>query len=205
VCFFPGSILTIGAGATFSAALGLGYGVCVGTVAVWIGANIGALIAFLLGRHVLRAFVKTLVLKYRVLTAIDKAMDTKAFVTVLLLRFSPLIPFNAFNYLMGATSVGTYPYVLGSLLGMLPGTISFVFVGAAIASAARTASGGGNIEGSCTPDNTAQVVLLVVGIGMTVVVVVLISWYAKKELSKIVKTAETEVKEMKPEQIQSEA
>jgi uncharacterized membrane protein YdjX (TVP38/TMEM64 family) len=167
----------------------------VGAVAVWVGANIGAAIAFLLGRHVMRDFVQKLVLKYRVLSAIDKAMDTKAFLTVLLLRFSPLIPFNVFNYAMGATSVDTRSYLLGTIFGMLPGTVCYVFVGAAIGSAAQLAGGGENSDGSCTPpDNTPQVVLLVVGIIMTIVVVVLISCLAKKELTKIVEAAKIDAK-----------
>ena len=40
VCFVPGSILTLGAGAAFGAALGLGWGVVVGTLAVWVGAAV---------------------------------------------------------------------------------------------------------------------------------------------------------------------
>ena len=60
VCFVPGSILTLGAGAAFSSALGLGWGVVVGTIAVWVGAAVGSLLAFVLGRFALHRLVHRL-------------------------------------------------------------------------------------------------------------------------------------------------
>lgn len=48
---------------------------------------------------------------------------------VLLLRLSPLLPLAASNYLYGLTSVALLPYVLGSWLGMLPGTLAYVSAG----------------------------------------------------------------------------
>ena len=60
VCLVPGSILTLGAGAAFSSALGLGWGVVVGTIAVWVGAAVGSLLAFVLGRFALHRMVHRL-------------------------------------------------------------------------------------------------------------------------------------------------
>merc|ERR1712157_296180 len=56
IFFVPGSILTLGAGFVFSAALdnNLWRGVLLGTAAVWVGASAGAIAAFLLGRYLLR-------------------------------------------------------------------------------------------------------------------------------------------------------
>jgi len=50
---------------------------------------------------------------------------------VLLLRLSPLIPFNALNYVLGSTAVTTKDYFLASL-GMIPGSIVFVYLGSTI-------------------------------------------------------------------------
>ena len=58
-----GLILTIGAGAAFAGALGVGWGVLVGTLAVWVGSNVGAGICMLLGRYLLRDWVNELVQK----------------------------------------------------------------------------------------------------------------------------------------------
>ena len=61
--------------------------------------------------------------------AIDRAIGKDSFKVVLLLRLSPLLPLAASNYLYGLTSVGLLPYVLGSWLGMLPGTLAYVSAG----------------------------------------------------------------------------
>mmetsp|Transcript_1872 Transcript_1872/g.2572 ORF Transcript_1872/g.2572 Transcript_1872/m.2572 type:complete len:151 (+) Transcript_1872:62-514(+) len=61
VFFLPGSILTIGAGLTFKAAYGsTGQALLVGSLAVWIGASIGATVAMLLGRFVFKESVEKL-------------------------------------------------------------------------------------------------------------------------------------------------
>jgi uncharacterized membrane protein YdjX (TVP38/TMEM64 family) len=62
--------------------------------------------------------------------AIDKAIGRDGFKFVTLLRLSPLLPLAASNYLYGLTSVELGPYVLGSWLGMLPGTWAYVGAGA---------------------------------------------------------------------------
>ena len=61
--------------------------------------------------------------------AIDRAIGKDSFKVVLLLRLSPLLPLAASNYLYGLTSVGLVPYILGSWLGMLPGTLAYVSAG----------------------------------------------------------------------------
>ena len=65
VFFVPGSVLTLGAGAAFGAALGVGWGVVVGTIAVWVGAAVGGLTAFTLGRLVLHQLVNRLLHRWR--------------------------------------------------------------------------------------------------------------------------------------------
>ena len=61
--------------------------------------------------------------------AIDRAIGKDSFKVVLLLRLSPLLPLAASNYLYGLTSVALVPYILGSWLGMLPGTLAYVSAG----------------------------------------------------------------------------
>ncbi len=62
--------------------------------------------------------------------AIDRAIGKDSFRVVLLLRLSPLLPLALSNYLYGLTSVDLVPYVLGSWVGMLPGTLAYVTAGA---------------------------------------------------------------------------
>lgn len=71
VLFIPGSILTLGAGFVFANAFGLGVGLLIGTLSVFFGASAGAIVAFLLGRYLLRDWVKGLADKYDIFKALD--------------------------------------------------------------------------------------------------------------------------------------
>lgn len=71
VLFIPGSILTLGAGFVFANAFGLGIGLLIATLSVFIGAFAGAIAAFLLGRYLLREWVKGLAGKYAIFEALD--------------------------------------------------------------------------------------------------------------------------------------
>ena len=62
--------------------------------------------------------------------AVDRAIGRQSLKVVTLLRLSPLLPLALSNYLYGLTSVDLGSYVLGSWLGMLPGTIAYVTVSA---------------------------------------------------------------------------
>lgn len=62
--------------------------------------------------------------------AIDRAIADEGLKMVVLLRLSPLLPLSLSNYLYGLTSLELRPYVLGSWLGMLPGTFLYVQTGA---------------------------------------------------------------------------
>ena len=57
VLFIPGSVLTLGGGFVFGKALGLGQGIALASSAVFIGASLGAIASFLLGRYLLRDWV----------------------------------------------------------------------------------------------------------------------------------------------------
>lgn len=189
IFFIPGSVLTIGAGVSFGAALGLGEGAPVAILAVWLGALLGASCAFFLGRFIFRSWVEGLTQKFKILNAVDQAVRIKGLLTVTLLRFSPVIPFSVFNYLMGATAVSFKNYFIGSAIGMLPGTAAYVFIGALIGSATK----GGNSKDCAGGSNTIQIIIGVVGGVFTIVAIVVITIVAKKQLSLILdETNETE-------------
>ena len=84
--------------------------------------------------------VATLAAKNKRFAAIDRAISKNGFKFVVLLRLSPLLPLAASNYLYGLTSVDLGRYVLGSWLGMLPGTYAYVTAG-------ETGEEGGGREG----------------------------------------------------------
>ncbi|XP_038712821.1 TVP38/TMEM64 family membrane protein slr0305-like isoform X3 [Tripterygium wilfordii] len=99
-------------------------------VAVYAGLEVAASIAFLIARYFARERILKLVEGNKKFLAIDKAIGENGFRVVTLLRLSPLLPFSLGNYLYGLTSVKFVPYVLGSWLGMLPGTWAYVSAGA---------------------------------------------------------------------------
>ncbi|WP_420448861.1 VTT domain-containing protein [Candidatus Palauibacter sp.] len=167
VLFVPGSALTFAAGLTF----GLGLG----TLTVFIAANAGAALAFVVARYVMRDRVERLLSNRPALQAIDRAVETQGWRIVFLTRLSPVFPFNAQNYFYGLTGVTFYQYVAASLVGMLPGTVLYVYIGAASAEVAE-ASGGAASWG--------QTGLLVAGLAATAAVVVLVTRVARRELQK---------------------
>ncbi|MQM11094.1 hypothetical protein Taro_043991 [Colocasia esculenta] len=109
---------------------GLLFGSFTGTIIVSISGTIAAAVAFLIARYFARERILKLVEGNKKFLAIDKAIGENGFRVVTLLRLSPLLPFSLGNYLYGLTSVKFVPYVLGSWLGMLPGTWAYVSAGA---------------------------------------------------------------------------
>ncbi|MCA9446197.1 MAG: TVP38/TMEM64 family protein [Candidatus Omnitrophica bacterium] len=60
---------------------------------------------------------------------LDRAIGKSGWRMVLLLRLSPIFPFNVLNYALGLTSITPFQYALASWVGMLPGTILYVYLG----------------------------------------------------------------------------
>ena len=117
VCLFiPGTLLT-GLGAAI-------FGAYRGFVYVWIGAMLGASLAFLIGRTLGREFAASLIGDR--LRKYDDAIRRNGFATVLYLRLV-YFPFTPMNFGMGLTSVGFRDYVFGTGIGILVGTFIFTF------------------------------------------------------------------------------
>jgi len=140
VLFIPGSILTLGAGFAFKQAYkSTWHALAVGSAAVWVGASVGAAIAMVLGRFVFKDWVTKKAEKYPLIDAINTAIETEGLKLIILLRLCPIIPFNMLNYLMGITSISVKHYNIGSL-GMIPGTMVYVFIGTTISDIATMAT-----------------------------------------------------------------
>jgi len=167
VLMMPGGILGIIAGFAF--------GLVGGTVTVSIASTLGATLAFLLGRTLARPFVQARIVRRRSLRTLDEAIGRQGFLVVLLTRLSPILPYNLLNYVYGLSRVPVRTYVLASWIGMLPGTLMYVYAGSAMRSAAEVVAGR-------TPPSPAQGVLSAVGLAATIAVVFLIGRIAKKLL-----------------------
>ena len=121
VLVLPGSLLTLAAGFLF----GLGYGFAI----VSFASTTGATCAFLVGRFLARDWVAAKLQALPRFSALDKAVGEQGAVVVLLTRLSPLFPFSLSNYGFGLTRVKLGHYVLASWLGMIPGTVLYVYLG----------------------------------------------------------------------------
>jgi uncharacterized membrane protein YdjX (TVP38/TMEM64 family) len=133
VLFVPASVLTLGAGFVF--------GVAKGTVIVSLGSTAGAAAAFIVARTAGHDWVVGRLARYPAVDAIGRAVESEAFKVVLLTRLSPLFPFNLLNYAFGLSSVPFKTYLLASWIGMLPGTLMYIYLGSAAQSVAALLSG----------------------------------------------------------------
>lgn len=119
VLLVPGSPLTIAAGVLF--------GPFVGTVLVVSGATTGATGAFLWGRHLGREAVGRLTGER--FAKVDQWLEDRGLLAVLYLRLVPLVPFNLLNPTAGVTGVRLRDFVLGTAIGIVPGTFAYAALG----------------------------------------------------------------------------
>ncbi|WP_430869194.1 TVP38/TMEM64 family protein [Demequina aurantiaca] len=116
----PKSVVSIAAGFTWGLALGVAL--------VYVGALIGAALAFAIGRSLGRDAVERFT-GARV-AKVDEAIRQKGLVALIGVRLVPVFPFTVINYSAGLTDVRRRDYALGTMVGILPGTIAYVAVGA---------------------------------------------------------------------------
>src|SRR5437868_7515160 len=90
---------------------------------------IAAVVAFLVGRHLLLERIKRHCTHRGTPAAIDKALRSEGWRAVTLLRLSPVIPFAVKNYLFGVSRVRMRDYLVGTFLGKLPGAVIFTALG----------------------------------------------------------------------------
>ncbi len=166
ILLIPGSALTIGSGTLF--------GLATGFIVVFLGANLGALASFLLARTFLREKVAQWAAANPKFRSLDQAIGKQGFKMVLLTRLSPVFPFVLLNYFLGLTAVRSGSYVMANLIGMLPATFLFVYIGAAARDAltAQTSSSA----------DFYQQVLKYIGLLATVAVVIVVTRVARKAL-----------------------
>jgi uncharacterized membrane protein YdjX (TVP38/TMEM64 family) len=159
ICLVPGSIMTVGAG--------VAYGLVWGTIVASTASALAATAAFLVARTIARRRVARWARSDARLAALDAAIADHGLKLVILVRLSPLVPFNVLNYALGVTRVRLRDYALGSFLGMLPVTVLYVYVGSLagqLASLARGTAPGGPLR------HTVSAIGLVATIAATVYV-----------------------------------
>ncbi len=167
VAFVPGSVLTLAAGAIFGLVKGVMY--------VFVAATLGGSVAFLVSRYFVRSAIERRVTGNPRFAAIDRAIADQGRKIVFLLRLSPVFPFTLLNYALGLTKVRFVDFVIASV-GMIPGTILYVYYGKLAGDVAALA-GGAKVE-----KDAAYYTVLVIGLVATVVVTAFVTRIARRAL-----------------------
>ena len=168
LAFVPGSVLTLAGGAIF--------GLLNGSIYALTGATLGATLSFLLARYAAREAVERRLEGNPRFQAIDHAVGQRGLKIVLLLRLSPIFPFNLLNYALGLTKIPLKSYLFASI-GMLPGTVLYTYSGLIIGDVARLAGGTGPER------DVAYYAVVVLGLLATILVLATITRTAKQALN----------------------
>ena len=129
--------LSIPGAAIMSLVAGALFGVVLGTIIVSFASTMGATLAFLSSRYLLRDWVQG---KFgERLRAVDDGLEKDGAFYLFTLRLIPVFPFFVINLLMGLTRIKTGTFFWVSQIGMLPATIVFVNAGTQISRIESTA------------------------------------------------------------------
>ncbi|MDQ0887798.1 putative membrane protein YdjX (TVP38/TMEM64 family) [Paenibacillus sp. V4I9] len=116
---FPASVLSLTGG--------LAFGPVWGTVYTIVGATIGAVLSFWLARFLGNKLVSTR--SKEKWGKLEKQLQQKGFIYILLLRLIPIFPFDLISYGAGVAKVNFSSFLFGTLLGIIPGTFAYSFLG----------------------------------------------------------------------------
>ena len=122
--FFPVAVLAL--------AGGLLFGLWAGSMYTFLGAMINCTVMFLLARTVGYEKVKSLVesrLSEKWQNRLNAAAGREGFLLLIILRLIPAVPYNLINYAFGLTRMSYGAYLLGSAMGIIPGTLVFINIG----------------------------------------------------------------------------
>jgi uncharacterized membrane protein YdjX (TVP38/TMEM64 family) len=168
VAFVPGSALTLAAGAIFGIARGVLY--------AFVAATVGAAMSFLVSRYAARSAIEQRIAGNERFAAIDRAVAADGRRIVFLLRLSPAFPFTLLNYALGLTNVRFIDFLVASI-GMLPGTLLFVYYG-------KLAGDVAAIAGGAAPDKGAAYYgVFALGLIATVAVTTVVTRIARRALA----------------------
>ena len=167
---YAGALVVLLPAAPFTVGAGLIYGLWGFPLALF-STTLGASLAFLVSRHLLRGRVARLIAGRPGLRAIDRAVGEEGWRVVALLRLSPLVPFCVQNYACGASSIGFWPYVAATGLGIAPGCLLYVYLG--VAGRAVSDAGG-----------ALRWALVALGVAATVAVTLLVGRRARAVLAR---------------------
>lgn len=117
---FPRTVFTVAAGVLFGSVWGMAL--------TLLGTSIAAVLAFFLVRYTGARLVRRYAAHPKSVW-VRRRLDHHGTLAVTSLRLIPMVPFAALNYLSGLSSVRFGPYLLGTVIGSIPGTLAIVVLG----------------------------------------------------------------------------
>ena len=156
-------------------------GFLMATWIIFVGCLIGAIIAYWLGKYLFADYIRKKldqskspkVKKWRI---VDSLFVTNGILLVVLLRLM-FLPFGLVSYLLGVTSVAFWSYVIGTTAYIIKIAL-IVVVGCTIWEASEEASKNGNSKEA----ENHEIIILVFEIAITIVITVVVTWWAKNKL-----------------------
>lgn len=167
----PLSLMMMLAGFLF----GLGQGFAV----TWVAGLIASSTAFWLGRSFARAWIERRIQRQPTFMAIDRAIQRKGFLVVLLTRLVMLLPYPPLNYSLGLTSVSFKDYALATNIGSAPAFFLFVYLGTTVSNIAAIVNGEISLEGT---ELAVAALALSVVVGLVLLIVRIAGRILKEEL-----------------------
>ena len=153
---------------------GLIFGMGRGWVAITLGTAVGAAVNFLISRYLARGVIARRLANNDKFRLIDAAIGREGWKIVALLRFVPM-PFGIANYAYGLTAIRFWPYLLASIIAIIPANTFLIWLGATAQAGLAAASGAER------PRHPGEYVLLGVGI--------VAAFFALRHITKIARTA----------------
>ncbi|NND92746.1 MAG: TVP38/TMEM64 family protein [Granulosicoccus sp.] len=168
VAMYVGVTLVLGPTSALALSAGLAYGFW-GFPLVVVSTTLAASVAFLIGRYLAHERVTTWIQRNQRLSSVHAAFSAQGWRVILLLRLCPLIPYSMQNYLFSVMHIRFVPYVLATLIGIMPGTALVVYIGS-LGQAVGTAG-------------TGQLMIVIAGLVAAVVLVWIASRRARARLA----------------------
>ncbi|MFI5537019.1 TVP38/TMEM64 family protein [Nocardia sp. NPDC051900] len=116
----------------FTLSAGLLFGPVTGVAVAIAATTVSAVVAFQLVRVVGREAVAARLLTHPAVAAVDRRLARRGWLAVGSLRLIGPVPFALINYCAGLSSVRLAPYLVATVVGVLPGTIAVVALGDAL-------------------------------------------------------------------------
>jgi uncharacterized membrane protein YdjX (TVP38/TMEM64 family) len=163
----------------FAVAAGMWFGLAKGLVVCTLAANMASMLAFVIARR-LSGWVVNRLARYSYWPMCEQLLRLGNWRVVILLRLSPVIPYNVQNYIYGLTPIGFWSCTWATFVAMLPGTFVYVYLGYA---------GRWSLTGSAGARSWGEWLLLGLGLAATIALVAYLTYLARLLLRQQIATS----------------